>query len=125
LPAQSKDAANISNVQGLSPNEYEADAQSSFFRAMQMAQRQGARMWELRAAIPLAQLWQTQGRNAEAAELLGSLCALFPNPSASSDVHTAHALMNVLGRLNMSTGEELYVAEYNDGFGYRKSVQRS
>jgi predicted ATPase/DNA-binding winged helix-turn-helix (wHTH) protein len=116
--------AHSAAARGLSPIGYEADAQSSFLCAMQMAQQQGARMWELRAAIPLAQLWRTHGRNTEATDLLGPLCELFPNPSASSDVRTAHALMNEPARFNISTGEELYIAEYGDAFGYFKSTDQ-
>jgi predicted ATPase len=115
--------AHSAAAQGLSPTEYEADAQSSFLRAIQMAQQQGARMWELRAAVPLAQLWATQGRNIEATELLHPLCVLFPNPSVSSDVRTAHALMNELKQFNVLTGEKLHVASYDDRFGYFNSVE--
>jgi predicted ATPase len=114
--------AHSAAAQGLSPNEYEADAQSSFLRAIHMAQQQGARMWELRAAVPLAQLWATQGRIIEATELLHPLCVLFPNPSVSSDVRTAHALMSELNQLNISTGEKLHVSNYGDRFGYFNSV---
>jgi hypothetical protein len=88
-------------AQGSSPVEHEADAQMSFLRAMRIARQQGARMLELRAAIPLAQLRHIQGRDEEEAlELLSSLCELFPNTSSSLDVRTAHALLNDLTNSN-------------------------
>ena len=90
--------ARAAATQGLSPNEHEADAQTSFLRAIRIAQQQGARMLELRAVITLIQLRHAQGRSdKEAIRHLGSLCALFPSTSANLDVRTAYALFDELG----------------------------
>jgi len=46
-------------------------AESCFRAALDCAQHQGARFWELRAAYDLASLWNTEGRRSEAKNLLG------------------------------------------------------
>jgi predicted ATPase len=45
--------------------------------ALKIAQRQAARLWELRAAASLARLWHTQGRATEAHGLLAPIYASF------------------------------------------------
>jgi hypothetical protein len=47
-------------------------AEVLMLRSIDTARRQGALSWELRAAISLAQLWQTQDRNSQASDLLAS-----------------------------------------------------
>jgi tetratricopeptide (TPR) repeat protein len=49
---------------------YALGAESHFRVALDCAQRQGARFWELRAAYDLASLWNTEGRRSEAKNLL-------------------------------------------------------
>ena len=49
---------------------YPLQAESYFRAALDCAQRQGARFWELRAAYDLASLWNTEGRRSEAKNLL-------------------------------------------------------
>ena len=49
---------------------YARQAESHFRAALDCAQRQGARFWELRAAYDLASLWNTEGRRSEAKNLL-------------------------------------------------------
>ena len=45
-------------------------AEKSFSEAIEIARRQQAKVWELRAAASLARLWQTQGKHEEADNLL-------------------------------------------------------
>ena len=45
----------------LSMNEHAA-AENSYRRALEVAQRQSAKFWELRAALDLARLWHDQGQ---------------------------------------------------------------
>ena len=45
-------------------------AETCFQKAIEIAQKQEAKSWELRAATSLARLWQQQGKNAEARNLL-------------------------------------------------------
>jgi len=47
-----------------------AGAEASFLDAITLAQRQGARLFQLRASSSLARLWSDQGRHKEAGELL-------------------------------------------------------
>jgi hypothetical protein len=102
---------------GSSHAAQEADAQASFLHAIEIAQRQGARMWELRAAIPLAQLWHSQRRTHEAMQILGPLCSWFPTASVNRDVCTARALLSELRDADVAfPTQELksYSAEHND-----------
>jgi predicted ATPase len=44
-----------------------------FRQALDVARRQQAKSWELRAATSLARLWQQQGKRAEAYHLLAPI----------------------------------------------------
>jgi predicted ATPase len=57
-------------------NEH-AEAENSYRRALEMAQRQSARFWELRAARDLARLWRDQGKRTEARDLLSPIYGWF------------------------------------------------
>jgi predicted ATPase len=46
------------------PNATQAEA--CFQQALDVARRQQAKSWELRAAVSLSRLWQQQGKRAEA-----------------------------------------------------------
>ena len=48
-----------------------AEANTFFERALTVARDQGAKSWELRAAMSIARLWRDQGKQKEARELLG------------------------------------------------------
>ncbi|ANB76391.1 hypothetical protein AYM40_29600 [Paraburkholderia phytofirmans OLGA172] len=108
-------------ARGASPIEHETEAQASFLHAIELAQQQGARMWELRAAIPLAQLWISQQRHKEAIELLDPLCATFTHPGASLDVRTGCALLVKLKDINAETE----AARSHDGFARPRNAQFS
>jgi predicted ATPase len=45
--------------------------------ALALAQRQSAKLWELRAATSLARLWRDQGKLAEARDLLAPVYGWF------------------------------------------------
>jgi predicted ATPase len=47
-----------------------AQAETCFQQALDIARHQEAKAWELRAAISLARLWQSQGKRQEAYDLL-------------------------------------------------------
>jgi hypothetical protein len=47
-----------------------AGAEASYRKAIAIAQRQRAKLWELRAAMSLAKLWRNQNKRAEAHALL-------------------------------------------------------
>jgi predicted ATPase len=65
--------------------------------ALAVARRQGARMWELRAATALARLWRDEGRHAEARALLAPVRAWFTEGFGLPDLMAASALLEELG----------------------------
>jgi hypothetical protein len=72
------------------------NAESSYYSAMRTAQRQKARMWELRAATDLALLWRDRGDHQRAADLLHPLYASFTESSDVRELRAAKALLNEL-----------------------------
>jgi predicted ATPase len=77
------------------PNEQEAEA--SFRRGLEVARRQSAKSWELRAATSLARLWRQQGRKDEARELLAPVYGWFTEGFDTRDLKEAKALLGELG----------------------------
>lgn len=71
----------------------EAEAERHLFTAVQVAQRQGARTWELRASTSLAQLWHKMGRTAEAISQLERVLDGFPPSASIPDVTDARATL--------------------------------
>ena len=65
-------------------------------RALEVSGRQGARLWQLRAATALARQWARQDNAAKAAELLAPLCADFAGEPAAADVRAAKAVLDAL-----------------------------
>ena len=74
-----------------------AEAEACFRRAIEVAQRQGAKLLQLRAAASLARLWQSQGRFREARELLAPLYDWFTEGFDTADLKDAKALLDELG----------------------------
>jgi len=71
-------------------------AEDHFMQAFEWARRQEALSWELRAATSLAELWHGRGKTAEAEQLLSSVYNKFSEGFETSDLKTAHALINEL-----------------------------
>ncbi len=61
--------------------------------ALDVAQQQGAKLWELRAAIDLARLWQEQDRNDEAIAILTPVHKSIAHGDCPEDQATARALL--------------------------------
>jgi predicted ATPase len=76
----------------LSMNEH-AEAEKSYRRALEMAQRQSAKFWELRAARDLARLWRDQGKHTEARDLLSPIYGWFTEGFDTRDLKEAKALL--------------------------------
>jgi predicted ATPase len=74
----------------------ELEAENEFDRALAIARRQQARMWELRAAVSLARLWREQGRRAEARDLLAPVYGWFTEGFDTADLKDAKALLDEL-----------------------------
>jgi predicted ATPase len=70
------------------------DAEDWFRRALDLARRQGALSWELRAATSLARLWHRNGRTTEADELLSGVYGRFTEGFDTIDLKTAAAHLN-------------------------------
>jgi predicted ATPase len=74
----------------------EEGAQNSFERGLAVAQRQGAKLWELRTALSLALLWRDQGKRAQARDLLGPIYGWFTEGFEAPDLKDARALLDEL-----------------------------
>jgi predicted ATPase len=73
-----------------------AEAQACFHHALDIARRQQAKSWELRAATSLARLWQRQGKRAEAHQLLADVYGWFTEGFGTADLRDARALLEEL-----------------------------
>jgi class 3 adenylate cyclase/predicted ATPase len=65
------------------------EAETSFKEAIEMARRQSAKSFELRAAISLATLWLTQTRFDEAEKLIGPIYGWFTEGADTADLKRA------------------------------------
>jgi predicted ATPase len=79
----------------LSINE-RAAAEGSYHRALAVAQRQGAKFWELRAALDLARLWRGQGKRDQAHDLLAPVYGWFTEGFDTRDLMEAKTLLDAL-----------------------------
>jgi adenylate cyclase len=75
-----------------------AHAEESFQQALTVARRQQACSLELRASMSLARLWQSQGKHAEAHELLSAIYGWFSEGFDTPDLIEAKALLAALAR---------------------------
>jgi predicted ATPase len=73
------------------------EAEACFHQALDVARRQQAKSWELRAATSLARLWQQQGKRAEAYRLLAPTYGWFTEGFDTADLQEAKALLEELG----------------------------
>ena len=71
-------------------------AEDCFRRAVQTAQRQQSKGWELRATTSLARLWQKQGRREEAFKTLSAVHGFFAEGLTTPDLVDASALLENL-----------------------------
>jgi predicted ATPase len=71
-----------------------SEAEARFHRAIAVAQQQGARMLELRAAVSLYRLWHAQSKKGEAHQLLSPLYGWFTEGHDTIDLRAAKALLD-------------------------------
>lgn len=76
--------------------EDETEAEVSFHQAMEVARRQQARSWELRAAMSLSRLWQRQGKREQARDPLAEVSNWFTEGFDTPDLKEAKALLEDL-----------------------------
>jgi predicted ATPase len=74
----------------------EAEAEASFLHAVEVARRQSAKSWELRATTSLCRLWQAQGRLDEARQVLAEIYGWFTEGFDTRDLQEAKALLEEL-----------------------------
>ena len=78
------------------PQAQQGEAETCFHRAIEVARHQQAKSWELRAAMSLAKLWQSQGKTAEACDLLAPVYNWFAEGFDTADLKDAKALLTEL-----------------------------
>ena len=74
----------------------ETQAEVSFHQAIEVARAQEAKSWELRAAMSLSRLWQSQSKRAEAHHLLAGIYDWFTEGFDTPDLKEAKALLEAL-----------------------------
>ena len=72
------------------------EAETCFRQALDIARRQEAKSLELRAAMSLSRLWQSQGKRTEAYELLAPIYGWFTEGFDTPDLKDAKALLDEL-----------------------------
>jgi predicted ATPase len=75
---------------------HDAEAETCFRQALDVARRQQAKSWELRAAMSLSRLWQRQGKDTEARALLAPIFGWFTEGFDTVDLREASALLEAL-----------------------------
>jgi predicted ATPase len=92
--------AEVCRLQGVmllrEPGTPPAEAETWLQRALDVARRQEAKSLELRAAMSLARLWQQQGKQAEAYELLAPVYDWFTEGFDTADLQEAKTLLEEL-----------------------------
>ena len=77
-------------------SDNQAEAESCFHHALDIARTQQAKSWELRSATSLARLWQQQGKRQEAHDLLAPVYGWFTEGFDTADLKDAKALLETL-----------------------------
>jgi class 3 adenylate cyclase/tetratricopeptide (TPR) repeat protein len=73
-----------------------AAAELAYRQALEVAQRQSAKLLELRASIGLARLWRAEGRRGKAGDLLAPIYGWFTEGFDAPDLKEAKALLDEL-----------------------------
>jgi predicted ATPase len=79
----------------LIPNP-QVEAEACFLKAIEIARKQQAKSLELRATMSLARLWQQQGKQKEAHEMLAEIYGWFTEGFDTKDLQEAKALLDSL-----------------------------
>jgi predicted ATPase len=84
----------VSNPQSLTPNpQAQVEAEACFWKAIEIARKQQARSWELRAAMSLSRLWRQQGKKDAARKMLAAIYGWFTEGFDTKDLQEAKALL--------------------------------
>jgi predicted ATPase len=79
-----------------SQEKQSADVERYFQQACRLAHHQHAKAFELRAAMSLCRLWQSQGRHAAARDVLADVYSRFTEGFDTADLKQAKALIDGL-----------------------------
>jgi predicted ATPase len=71
----------------------ESEAEECFLKAIEIARKQSAKSWELRATMSLARLWQQQDKREDARQLLADIYNWFTEGFDTKDLQEAKALL--------------------------------
>ena len=74
----------------------QAEAETCFYHALEIARNQQAKSFELRTATSLARLWQQQGKRQEVHDLLAPVYGWFTEGFDTADLQEAKALLEAL-----------------------------
>jgi len=91
--------AHLLKVRGdalLAMNHDKAAIEAVYQQSLDLAQKQAARSFELRASISLARLWQAQGKHTEAYQLLAPIYGWFTEGFDTVDLVEAKSLLDEL-----------------------------
>ena len=93
-----RDEAELHRVRGdlLNATGDQAAAEQSYHQALAVAQRQSAKLFELRATTSLARLWRDQGKRTEARDLLAPVYNWFTEGFDTPVLKEAKALLEQL-----------------------------
>ena len=78
------------------PGASQAEVETSFRQALDVARRQEAKSLELRATMSLSRLWHQEGKRQEAHDLLAGVHAWFTEGFDTADLQEAKALLEEL-----------------------------
>jgi predicted ATPase len=91
----SQDKSGVTNPQSPTPNP-QSEAEACFLKAIEIARKQQAKSWELRATMSLVRLWQQQGKQHEARNTLSEIYGWFTEGFDTADLQEAKALLEEL-----------------------------
>jgi predicted ATPase len=81
---------------GLNGGDTLKEAEDCFLKAIEIARRQDAKYWELRATMSLSRLWHGLGKADEARRVLSNIYGWFTEGFSTSDLREAHATLETL-----------------------------
>ncbi|HJY84495.1 MAG TPA: adenylate/guanylate cyclase domain-containing protein [Candidatus Binatia bacterium] len=77
-------------------SEVQKKAEKCFWKAIEIARQQQGKSLELRAVVSLSRLWQTQGKQEEARQMLAEIYDWFTEGFDTKDLQEAKALLEAL-----------------------------
>jgi predicted ATPase len=79
-------------------SQVEEEAEACFHKAIDIARHQKAKSLELRAVMSLSRLWQQQGKQQEAHQMLAEIYGWFTEGFDTADLKEARALLEGVSR---------------------------